>query len=68
MKPKSVDVAVIGEGEYTMLEVAQAFEGKRRFSDVLGIAYRARRRSHGEFPQTTSLTTWMSCLIQHTTW
>jgi anaerobic magnesium-protoporphyrin IX monomethyl ester cyclase len=36
----SVDVAVIGEGEYAMLEVAQAFEDKRKFSDVLGIAYR----------------------------
>jgi anaerobic magnesium-protoporphyrin IX monomethyl ester cyclase len=36
----SVDVTVIGEGEYTMLEVAEAFEGKRRFSEVLGIAYR----------------------------
>jgi magnesium-protoporphyrin IX monomethyl ester (oxidative) cyclase len=35
-----VDVAVIGEGEYAMLEVAQALEGKRKFSDVLGIAYR----------------------------
>ncbi len=36
----NVDVAVMGEGEYAMLEVAQAFEGKRKYSDILGIAYR----------------------------
>jgi anaerobic magnesium-protoporphyrin IX monomethyl ester cyclase len=36
----NVDVAVMGEGEYAMLEVAEAFEGKRKFIDVLGIAYR----------------------------
>src|SRR5664280_1188600 len=37
---KDVDIAVTGEGEYAMLEVAQAFEGKKQLSDVLGIAYR----------------------------
>ncbi len=37
---KTVDVAVIGEGEYAMIEVAEAFEGKKQFSEVLGIAYR----------------------------
>jgi len=37
---KYVDVAVIGEGEYAMLEVAQAFEGKKQLNEVLGIAYR----------------------------
>jgi len=35
-----VDIAVVGEGEYAMLEIAEAFEGKKHFSDVLGIAYR----------------------------
>jgi radical SAM superfamily enzyme YgiQ (UPF0313 family) len=37
---KNVDIAVIGEGEYTMLDVAQAFEGKKKLSDVKGIAHR----------------------------
>jgi anaerobic magnesium-protoporphyrin IX monomethyl ester cyclase len=37
---KDVDIAVTGEGEYTMVEIAQAFEGKKQLSDVLGIAYR----------------------------
>ena len=37
---KDVDVAVIGEGEYAMLEVVQAFEGKKILSQVQGIAYR----------------------------
>lgn len=37
---KAVDIVVCGEGEYTMLEVAQAFEGKKQLSEILGIAYR----------------------------
>src|SRR5208283_2164747 len=37
---KSVDIAVTGEGEYTMLELAQYFEGKKQLSKILGIAYR----------------------------
>ena len=37
---KNVDIAVIGEGEYTMLEIAQAFEGKKQLSQIQGIAYR----------------------------
>ena len=37
---KNVDVAVMGEGEYAMLEIAQAFEGKKQLSEILGIAYR----------------------------
>ncbi len=37
---KSVDIAVMGEGEYTLLEIAQYFEGKRQLADILGIAYR----------------------------
>ena len=37
---KNVDIAVIGEGEYAMLDVAQAFEGKKKLSEIKGIAYR----------------------------
>ena len=37
---KSVDIAVTGEGEYTMLELAQYFEGKKQLSEILGVAYR----------------------------
>jgi len=37
---KSVDVAVTGEGEYTMIELAKYFEGKKQLSEILGVAYR----------------------------
>ena len=37
---KNVDVAVTGEGEYSMLEIAQQFEGKKKLKEILGIAYR----------------------------
>jgi len=37
---KSVDIAVTGEGEYTMLELTQYFEGKIQLGEILGIAYR----------------------------
>jgi len=37
---KTVDIAVIGEGEYTLLEIVECLEGKKSLSDVLGIAYR----------------------------
>ncbi len=36
----TVDIAVVGEGEYTMLEIAQYFEGKMQLSEINGIAYR----------------------------
>ena len=39
---KSVDIAVMGEGEYAMLEIIQTFEGKNNLSEVLGIAYRQK--------------------------
>ena len=37
---KNVDIAVTGEGEYAMLEIAQHFEGKKQLSEIFGIAYR----------------------------
>ncbi|MCW3982657.1 MAG: B12-binding domain-containing radical SAM protein [Candidatus Bathyarchaeota archaeon] len=37
---QSVDIAVAGEGEYGMLEIAQHFEGKKPLSEIKGIAYR----------------------------
>jgi anaerobic magnesium-protoporphyrin IX monomethyl ester cyclase len=40
----NVDVAVVGEGEYAMLEVTQAFEGKKSLKEILGIAYRNNDR------------------------
>ena len=39
---KNVDAVVMGEGEYAMLELVEAFEGKKPFSHVLGIAYRQK--------------------------
>ncbi len=37
---KNVDVCVIGEGEYTMLDLAKFCEGKKKIGEVEGIAYR----------------------------
>ncbi len=37
---KNVDIAVAGEGEYAMLDIAQTFEGKKQLSEVEGIVYR----------------------------
>lgn len=37
---KSVDIAVIGEGEYTMLDIASFFEGHKDIDNAQGIAYR----------------------------
>ncbi|MCL2642921.1 MAG: B12-binding domain-containing radical SAM protein [Candidatus Bathyarchaeota archaeon] len=37
---KTVDIAVIGEGEYTLLEIVEHLEGKKLLKDILGIAYR----------------------------
>jgi len=37
---RNVDVAVIGEGEYTMLDIMNCYEGKKDISEVEGIAYR----------------------------
>jgi magnesium-protoporphyrin IX monomethyl ester (oxidative) cyclase len=37
---KTVDVAVIGEGEYTMLDIAKFRSGTQRIEEVQGIAYR----------------------------
>jgi magnesium-protoporphyrin IX monomethyl ester (oxidative) cyclase len=37
---KNVDIAVTGEGEYALLEIAQYFEGKKPLDKILGIAYR----------------------------
>jgi anaerobic magnesium-protoporphyrin IX monomethyl ester cyclase len=37
---KNIDVAVIGEGEYTMLDIVKFFEGTKKIGDVQGIAHR----------------------------
>jgi anaerobic magnesium-protoporphyrin IX monomethyl ester cyclase len=37
---KNVDIAVIGEGEYAMRDIAQFFEGNKKIADVEGIAHR----------------------------
>ena len=37
---KTIDIAVTGEGEYAMLEIAQHLEGKKALSEIKGIAYR----------------------------
>jgi len=38
---KTVDIAVINEGEYALLEIAQHYENKKPLTDVKGIAYRS---------------------------
>ena len=40
MSHKCFDVGVLGEGEFTMLELSQHYEGKKRLEDVHGICYR----------------------------
>jgi magnesium-protoporphyrin IX monomethyl ester (oxidative) cyclase len=37
---KHVDIAVTGEGEYAMRDIAQYVEGKKQLNQILGIAYR----------------------------
>ena len=37
---KNVDVAVLGEGEYTMLDIMKYYEGKQDISKIQGIVYR----------------------------
>jgi anaerobic magnesium-protoporphyrin IX monomethyl ester cyclase len=37
----TIDIAVAGEGEYTMLDIARYYEGKAQLSDIAGITYRA---------------------------
>jgi anaerobic magnesium-protoporphyrin IX monomethyl ester cyclase len=37
---KNVDIAVMGEGEYAMLDIAKFFEGKKELRQILGVAYR----------------------------
>jgi anaerobic magnesium-protoporphyrin IX monomethyl ester cyclase len=37
---KSVDIVVMGEGEYAMVDIARSLEGKEHLSKVLGVAYR----------------------------
>jgi anaerobic magnesium-protoporphyrin IX monomethyl ester cyclase len=41
---KSVDVAVVGEGEYAMLDISRVFEGRKDMSEVQGIAYRKNNK------------------------
>lgn len=37
---RNVDVAVLGEGEYSMRDIVEAYEGKRELGEVQGIVYR----------------------------
>jgi anaerobic magnesium-protoporphyrin IX monomethyl ester cyclase len=37
---QNVDVAVVGEGEYTLLDIAAYREGRKQLGDMKGIAYR----------------------------
>jgi anaerobic magnesium-protoporphyrin IX monomethyl ester cyclase len=37
---RNIDIAVVGEGEYTMVDIAKCVEGKMKLCDVQGIAYR----------------------------
>ena len=37
---KNVDIVVIGEGEYTMLDIVKFSEGKKKLKDIQGIAFR----------------------------
>jgi radical SAM superfamily enzyme YgiQ (UPF0313 family) len=41
---KNVDIAVMGEGEYAMLDIAKVHEGKKKIEDTQGIVYRKDNR------------------------
>ena len=40
MSSDCFDVGVLGEGEFTMLEIVEHYEGKRALEDIKGICYR----------------------------
>ena len=40
----NVDIAVMGEGEFAMLDIVQMVEGKMKPQDILGIAYREDKK------------------------
>jgi magnesium-protoporphyrin IX monomethyl ester (oxidative) cyclase len=40
---ENIDIAVIGEGEYAMLEIVKVYEGTKKISEVKGILYRKNR-------------------------
>jgi anaerobic magnesium-protoporphyrin IX monomethyl ester cyclase len=42
---KNVDIVVIGEGEYTMLDIVKFVEGKKKIKDIQGIAFRMGNKS-----------------------
>jgi magnesium-protoporphyrin IX monomethyl ester (oxidative) cyclase len=44
---ENIDIAVVGEGEYAMLDIVRVAEGKMKISDVKGIVY----RENGEIKQ-----------------
>lgn len=46
-----VDVCVRGEGEYSMLELMQAFDGRKLLSEILGITYRSENGLHDTPPR-----------------
>jgi magnesium-protoporphyrin IX monomethyl ester (oxidative) cyclase len=48
---KTVDIAVTGEGEYAMLDIAKYFEDKKQLSEILGIAYRKNGQIIVNFPR-----------------
>jgi len=37
---KNIDIAVVGEGEYAMLDIVKVYEGNKKISEVRGIVYR----------------------------
>jgi anaerobic magnesium-protoporphyrin IX monomethyl ester cyclase len=49
---KNVDIAVIGEGEQTMLDIVGVFEGKKKIEDVQGIAHRVDEKVVLNSPRT----------------
>jgi len=41
---RNFDIAVIGEGEYSMLDIVRFFEGHKKINEVKGIAYRRENK------------------------
>src|SRR5512137_263392 len=48
---KDVDIVVVGEGEFTMVEITQVFQGGRKIRDIKGVAYRQEGKVVLNYPR-----------------
>ena len=51
LKDKNIDIAIIGEGEYTFLELVKSFETKKPFNEINGICYKLNSKTKRTKPR-----------------